>query len=690
MIALDRPSREQREAIEAPFEGCFAILGAPATGKSAALAQRIARARRIDPACDPLILGSPRELHAYAAALLEETGSSVTLIDDVEAELLFRDACAPLFELRWPEFAENQLDPEVPGLRTPARFLQSAFRLIRRLRDAGIEPSSFFTQSLHGATEFYANPPNFADPSLLLATKNNYHDSLDVKPDELQRQYRRELDLAKILAKLYTSYIEMVNATRRMTGRDAVLAAGRRLREKHELAMLLRRRHRFAFVDEAQDLNDAELALLAAIFGESLSGVTLCGDPASAISVALRTAPEATFDRSSDRAKLREVRRNPHKEVFRATTAREEAGFIAERVAQWLRAGTPPQEVAVLFRSVQCVEVYENALLERGIPVAIAGDANVFADRRALDALALLWNVYDPFRHEWLLRTLAGHSLGLSDASIEALCGEPPDPQRPLFTFDDEPAPTVRSSRWNPKRDLRLGWNVIRGERDDALGEEGARRVRAFRAQRETWLEAMHAEPFEAFARRVWREGLAREGSLGSARARAQQLALRRLLDRLTEFLAQRPEASLVDILDYAESRAESDLETCVAPPVEGDGDGFVQMMSVDAAQGREFERVAIANVRPGAFPLWYAPEAFLFSPRLGMIPKENAGEAKAARTAKFSYYMFRTKAAQRYNDRERRALAYAMRRARTSVLVTAWGTPTRGLTAPELLQELR
>ena len=29
----------------------------------------------------------------------------------------------------------------------------------------------------------------------------------------------------------------------------------------------------------------------------------------------------------------------------------------------------------------------------------------------------------------------------------------------------------------------------------------------------------MHAEPFEAFARTVWREGLAREGEPGSARA---------------------------------------------------------------------------------------------------------------------------------------------------------------------------
>ncbi len=72
----------------------------------------------------------------------------------------------------------------------------------------------------------------------------------------------------------------------------------------------------------------------------------------------------------------------------------------------------------------------------------------------------------------------------------------------------------------------------------------------------------------------------------------------------------------------------------------------------------------------PGRVSTVVLPEAFLFSPKLGMMPKENAGEAQASRTAKFTYYMYRTKAAQRYNERERRACHYAMRRARAS---TCW-----------------
>jgi hypothetical protein len=51
---------------------------------------------------------------------------------------------------------------------------------------------------------------------------------------------------------------------------------------------------------------------------------------------------------------------------------------------------------------------------------------------------------------------------------------------------------------------------------------------------------------------------------------------------------------------------------------------------------------------------------------------------------------MFRSKASQRYNQGERRAFDYALSRARHDALVTASGTPTRGLTAPEFLEELR
>jgi hypothetical protein len=99
---------------------------------------------------------------------------------------------------------------------------------------------------------------------------------------------------------------------------------------------------------------------------------------------------------------------------------------------------------------------------------------------------------------------------------------------------------------------------------------------------------------------------------------------------------------------------------------------------------------VVIPDARAGSFPRWYVPDSFLFSPKFGMIPKDNVGEARAARTAKFSWYMHNAKTNKAYNDEERRAFQYALSRARSAVLVTASGKATRGVTAPEFLEELR
>jgi superfamily I DNA/RNA helicase len=687
LIALQL-SAAQRAAVDAGLESCVAITGEPGTGKTTALRERIARAQSLDPGAEPLVFAADVDIDRFAFSLLASHGVAVVPIDDTDAMGLFAQACVPFLALEWDEILRDQLDPEVPGLLRPRRFLASAFRLIRRLREADVSPADFLARALAGATEFYAKPPNFADPSLLTATKPAYHDSLLVDSRELGRQRRREIDLAKILAKLYESYVAAVDAARRMTGRDAVVAALRLLESDVNLAKRLRSRHRYAFVDEAQELTRAQLKLLAATFGDSLHGVSLCGDPSSIISMIRMAEGERNFKRATLRFELNEAFRAPRIEWRRTATPAEEAELIAQRVRAWLDEGVAPHQIAVLFRSVHDVTPYENALLDAGAPVLVFGDCNLFTDRRVLDAIALLWNVYDPFRHEWLLRTMVSPAMRLSDASLAALCSEPADPQRQLFAFDEEPAPTTRASRWDPKRDMRLGWNVLRGEVDDALRPDAAERVGRFRRLREGWVEAMNALPFEEFARRVWREGLARDGAPGSARALAQQAVLLLLLERLNDFFGTNPGAGVGDLLEHVQQRIESDLETTEAPV--SPFTGFVQMRSVEAAQGMEFEHAIVAAVRPGAFPLWYSAEAFLFSTRLGMIPKENVGEARASRTAKFSYYTYRIKAAKRYNDRERRAFQYAMRRARSSALVTASGVATRGVTAPEFLEELR
>ncbi len=680
MIAL---STEQTRIVEAPFDASLAVVGSSGTGKTTALSARVERA---------LASGSPErwlvrpDLAEVAFALLRERGE-IEAIDDVEAERAFYAAAGGLLALEWEEFATDGFDPEVPGLRSPERFLSAAFRLIRKLRAALVSPDAFLDLSLKGAAAFYSKPPNLAHPDLLIGTKERYRDSLDVDATELDRQRRREIDLAKILARLYESYLLRLRERGIATPRDAIAEVVALADADPEFEKHIRSRYDGAFVDDAELLAPGELALLQRLFGKALRGVTLAGDREGAFNAFRGARPDLTFAAVSTTIELRErLRARPAQRLQRTSSVPDEAGAIAERVRSLLDGGVAPSEIAVMLRSTRYARAYESALLDRDVPVQIGGDYRLLDDPRALDALALLWNVLDPFRHDWLLRTLANPALALSDGALASLCTEPADGQTALFTIDEEPSPSARKGRWDPRRDLRLGWNVVRGDRDNALDDETRARVVRFRMLREGWLTAMVALPFASFVRKVWSEGLAREGSPDSARARSQQLVLRRLLARMLRWRSARPRATFEDLMADVESRLGHDLEGEPCTPDRG----FVRLLDIDAARGLEVEHAFVANVRAGAFPRWYVPDAFLFSPQLGMVAKDNAGDARAARTAKFSYYIHKLKTNQRYNDQERRALGYALARARCEVLVTASGKPTRGIAAPELFEELR
>lgn len=654
-------------------------------------------------------------LDEHAMHILREharaSGLDVPLetIDDVAAGVLFERAAEPLLTLEWSEFVEAQLDPEVPGLRMPHRFLEAAFRLIRKLRDAQILPADFLTSALAGAASFYANPPNLAHADLLYYTKDAYRDSLGADPQELERQYRREVDLAKILAKLYESYLAVQVGNGCLTPRDAVAEATRLLRERPDFAGELRARWPHCFVDDAQELTLGELLLLQLIYGTSLDGVTLAGDPQSCTSIFRGARPERVFAVPGERIECGASHRSPPAldaacrhlggagsgpgngerqdaplVLFRATTHKAEAQFVAEHVVELLGRGVPHEEIAVIFRSVANVRRYEEALLERNVCVQVVGDVNLFDQPQALDALALLWNVFDPYRHEWLLRTLSGPAMALSDNSIFTLCSEPPDSQTVLF--EEESEQMASSGRWDPKRDLRLAWNVLRGDQDARLSATARERLESFRALRERWRADSRSLTLPELAQKIWAEGLARAGAPESARGEQQTHTLSRLIARIRAFSASHENANLGDFLAFAQERAKSDFESC-----ENDATGgAVELISIDAVRGREFQYVIMPGARAGSFPRWYVPDAFLYSPSLGMVAKENVGEALAARTAKFTYYMFRSKARESYNKEERRAFIYGLRRASVGAVVTACERATRGLTAPEFLAELQ
>ena len=722
--------------------GALAIVGPVATGKTTAL---IARARR---------LASRRESTGHVAVFTPSDAGVRTLrerfsgdahaadarvtctpfgafaldiviaarapnaplphaIDEADASMLFERAGASLFALEWAEFVADEIDPEITGLRSPERFSAAAFRLIRKLRGALVSPERFRTACLQGATKFYAHAPNLAHPDLLRETQAKYRDSLRVTSEELARQHQREIDLGKILTRLYEQYVTAVVACGSLTAIDAVYEATMLLRADPTRAIALRAAFPAALVDDAQDANAGQLGLLEAIYGATLANVTLVGDPAqstrgfaaggrgeSAFAAATQTIALGDVPRlrpaiarvarigAGDAAAARESAPADARDdvvVYRATSQRDETTFVASEVARLIAAGTPPERIAVVVRTLGCAHGFIDALLAREIPVDIGGAASLFAFPAVLDALAALWPVVDPFRHDFLLRALEAPWLALSDASIATLCGDAAEPQPLLFALDGDDVDEARAGRWDRRRDLRLGRNVTRGDVDLDLPSEARERLVAFRAARERWVATSRTHTPGDLARLILDETVVATRT-ATARGRFEGALVARLLDDIDAFAARDPLATLADYLERADriARAEADLLQIAL----GTRDA-VSVIDVEVAKGRDFDAVFVVDLHAGAWPRYYVPDAFLFSPGWGMLPKDNVGDAAAARTAKFTYVMFRNKIRETYNAEERRAFYVAATRAKHRLFLSASGRPTRGVSAPEILAEI-
>jgi superfamily I DNA/RNA helicase len=701
----------QQAAIGAPVAASLALVGPAGTGKSVALALRAQRIAASASSDNVVLLSAPSDagiarlrrtlrptpapeikcqsLGDVAFAILRDKGP-VDEIDDVRASQHFERAGAALFRLDWTEFVSAEIDPEITGLRAPERFSAAAFLLIRKLRAALISPEAFKAAGLRGATDFYGKPPNFASADLLADTPAKYRDSLRITSDELERQRSREIDLLRILSRLYVSYVETLVANGCLTPVDAVYEATMLVRSDSAVRRRARARFAAALIDDAQDLTVAGVGLLAAIFGEDFTGVTFAGDLAqSTLDFAGGGRGALAFVRATTTIAFETNHRGSpaieRASTYRADSVRDEARYVTSEVVRLLENGTAPERIAIVTRTLGCAHAYVDALLARDIPVDVAGAASVYAYPASADALAVLWSAVDPFRHDALLRNLEAPWLRLSDASIAILCGDAVAPQPLLFEIPDDGADAARSGRWDERRNVRLGRNVTRGDVDDRLAPEARARIVAFREARARWEIEARTLPVASLARTILAESLLAALEPG-ARGRFDERLIERLLEDLDAFAAREPLASLEDFLTHAESVAESEADLL---SIALRDDRAVRVLDTEAAKGEEFDAVFIVEAKAGAWPRYYVPDAFLFTPKAGMIPKDNVGDSRAARTAKFTYYLSRLKMREKYNAQERRAFACAASRARLRLYVSAAGRATRGVSAPEFLAEI-
>ncbi len=692
--------------------GPLVVAGNAGTGKTHALVQRALRLAEAP--CGSIVLTAPsdpgierlrarlRDGRAESGVACKSLGDlafdvlgrrtleapPLERIDDVTASLHFERVGAGLFALEWTEFALDETDPEITGLHAPERFAAAAFRLIRKLRASLISPAEFRESGLRGATAFYAAPPNFANAALLAGTSARYHDSLRVAPQELERQRMREIDLVKVLTRLYESYVATLVARGCLTPTDAVYEAALALRDDGALRDRIRLDVGAILVDDSQDLTHAQLELVRGLAHDGLANATFAGDEAQS------TRAFATGARGIDNVRaqatvqtLTIAYRAPARYAFRrATDVRDEARYVADDVRRLVGQGVPANRIAVVTRNLRTANDFVDALLARDVPVDLGGSASLYDLPPVADALAALWSASDPYRHDYLLRALQAPWLALSDASIATLCGDASEPQPLLFEVPGDAVARDGGRRWDRKRDVRLGRNVTRGDVDTLLDARARERLESYRGALRRWERAARDLDAYRLAGLVLHETVV-STAVDGARGRYERLLAARLLDDVAAFTERDPLASLGDYLEHVEviAQAEDDL-LAIAPRDEA----AVRVLDVEYAKGESFDAVFVVDVRAGAWPRYYVPDAFLFLPKAGMIPKENVGDAQTLRTAKFTYALHRYGLAEKYYREDRRAFECATSRSGDYVSISVSGRATSGRTAPELFEELR
>ena len=424
----------------------------------------------------------------------------------------------------------------------------------------------------------------------------------------VQYQPRPGHPLGTIAAKIYPAYQQALLQANAVDFDDMLLHVAMLLRESPEVRTLLDARYRYVLVDEYQDTNLAQYAIVRAL-SMDYPNLSVTGDPDQSIygwrGANLSNILEFENDYPdvhvvrleqnyrSTKAILRAAasliaynKRRKEKDLFtdngegdavRLTTYlsnREEAESIAARVVSEVRAGRRrPRDFAVFYRVNALSRSLEFAFRDAGVPYQIVNGVEFFQRQEIKDVMAYLRLLNNPSDDEAFLRVVNTPARGIGKTSLKRL------------------AAFARSHRQTM---LAVARNV---ERVDGIGKKPAGAVREFAALVDR-LGKLTLKPVEELLGHVLSESGYQAHLQASDEAADEErlanveelLTVARNFDeripgegRLEEFLEEICLVNDTDFLDGEEDR--------------------VTLMTLHASKGLEFPVVFLTAVEHGLLP---------------------------------------------------------------------------------------
>jgi DNA helicase-2/ATP-dependent DNA helicase PcrA len=459
---------------------------------------------------------------------------------------------------------------------------------------------------------------------------------------------------------------------------DQVALACRIAEAAPEVAALERDRYRLVVLDEYQDTGVSQRVLFASLFGGG-HAITAVGDPNQAIygwrgaaasnlsrfaehfdprpepappmplmttfrcdgrvldaanAVAL-PLDESMVRKARSRIELPQLRAAPGRAdtgevvVTRLSTAADEAGWLADRIATAIAAGTPAGQIAVLGRRRTDFPRLHQAMAARDIPVEVVGLGGLLAMPEVSDIVAVLALLADATSNASAVRLLTGPRwrIGVRDlaatgrraghlAKLRAVGAADPDTAgeaasgaQDMRAVADEPAVTdgvdavlaQATSTADPVEAPSLLEAIESPGRRPDLSAEALARLERFAAEIRRLRRQVGQPLVDLVTEVIASTGLDVEIEAAEAPlAEARSANIHAFLDVAAQFNGIDGEADLVAFIAYLRAAADNERGLDLGAVSEAD---TVKLMTIHAAKGLEWDIVALPGLVEGVFP---------------------------------------------------------------------------------------
>lgn len=485
----------------------------------------------------------------------------------------------------------------------PAALVASFVRRIDRLKDELIGPEEYaaWAASLGGEDD---GAPATGDDYMAQGS-----DAAAVSDDAARSRGAREREFAAI----YRAHDRMLAEQGALDSGDLVIGALRLLRDHPHVRARVAARYRHLLVDDVQEPNFAHGLLLRLLASEH-GNLTAAGDDDQAIQRFRSAATKNLRDFQAELPDATVVRlehsfRCPQRVLdaagavvapledriekrldgplggevafWRSANERAQAQAVAADVERLIgREGVPPERIAVLVRSIaregQAVAV---ALEERAVGHRLVGEAAFFQRAEVRDLLAWLRLLVDPADAPAVVRALARPPIELRSVDL------------------------ARCTQIARRRKLDMVGALGAALESPQIPPEARDRIRMFLTLYRSAVGAIDTMRPDLFVHRlIERLGLRRQQLFTAQAEVVERLrGLARFGELATAFTQRQPQATPREFARSIAAAAEAGLREEEEPlPATVRG---VQVMSMHAAQGLEFDHVYVLGLHAAGLP---------------------------------------------------------------------------------------